>query len=111
MAPFWDDLEIGPSGLLAVFRSQDRTIVSWENVRQAAFPGTLFDVQVHLIDTGAIEFHYGTMLGGSLWEQNLARGGSATVWLESPTGTFAVPWGVNAPVIAPRSGVRFVPAP
>lgn len=111
VAPFWDDLEIGPSGLLAVFRSQDRTIVSWENVRQFDNPGTLFNVQVHLIDDGSIEFHYGTMLGNSGFEQNLARGSSATVWLESPAGTFAIPWGVNAPVIAPRSGVRFVPAP
>lgn len=112
VAPFWDDLEFGQGALLAGFRHQDRYVVSWEHFRHFDYPGTDLNFQVHLRDDGVIEFHYGDLRGSTSGEQAIASGGSATAWLEAPTGQLAIFSSVNTPrSIVPFSGVRFTPVP
>ena len=115
LAVFWDDLVRG-TGRHAMWREADRTIVSFENVAEYDFPRlTLAEMnlnfQVHLIDTGVIEFHYGTMTTSLPARANEVAGSSATAWLERQDGVIAVPFSVNQPRILPNSGVRFTPRP
>ncbi len=114
VAPFWDDLDRG-AGKNALWRAADRTIISWEAVSffgQTATTSVL-NFQVHLVDTGVIEFHYGDLSTTSTTSSVIARhaGGEATTWLERQDGTIAVVRSVNQPTVLPRSGVRFTPIP
>lgn len=115
LAVFWDDLE-RQAGRNAMWRMTDRTIVSWESyaIYNTTSASTNINAQVHLLDTGVIEFHYGA-LATSLTDAavlNSIAGGSATAWLENPSGTLAIPWSINTPGrIKPNSGLRFTPVP
>jgi len=40
-----------------------------------------------------------------------ALGNSATVWVENPTGTAALPVNINAGRIRPHTAYRFTPSP
>ncbi|MBL8917127.1 MAG: lamin tail domain-containing protein, partial [Archangium sp.] len=117
VSPLWDDLH-RDTGKAAMFRLSDRTVISWQtfNTYEAFFWAEPSDLnfQVHLIDSGAIEFHYGTMSTTSLDAFVIAqtRGATATCWLETPMGDRAVPYSVHLNgIVQPNSGVRFTPAP
>ncbi|MDP2271893.1 MAG: lamin tail domain-containing protein [Archangium sp.] len=116
IAPFWDDL-MRDSGRNAMWRQVDRTIISYENYRpfgSAYTPGTFLNFQIHLIDTGVIEFHYGTISTTSTSQTVIDRiaGNSATVWIERPDGVLVVPHRINQlNGVVPNSGLRFTPAP
>ncbi|MDP1828907.1 MAG: lamin tail domain-containing protein [Archangium sp.] len=108
VALFWDRLVRNTNGRIMMRRDADRTIVSWQDFRLYATTSSM-NFQVHLVDTGAIEFHYGTF---TIAAANLARsrGSEATVWLESPTGGTAVSVGVNTDnTIEQNAGIRFTP--
>ncbi len=113
VAPFWDRLVRNPMGHLWLRRASDRTIVSWQDFRVFGAnlsSGSKVFFQVHLFDSGVIEFHYGTFDTSAPTYAGRARGASATVWLEHPDGGVAVPVGVNVEgTIQENSGVRFVP--
>jgi hypothetical protein len=107
IAPFWDDLDLEDnSGTFNMWRATDRTIISWVNNAIWNVTATNISFQVHLIDNGVIEFHYGNMTGDAA----RTSGSSATIWLESPDGTVVVPYSVNlANSIQPNTGIRFTP--
>lgn len=105
LAPFWDDLYVATNSSVALWRATDRTIVSWNHMKFSG--GGDLNFQVHLIDTGVIEFHYGPM---DSTDSGRVTGNSATTWLESPDGTVVVPFSINtANSIQPNTGVRFTP--
>lgn len=112
---FWDDLTPENGGKNAEWRAGDRTIISFENYHLYLYStSTTLNFQVHLIDTGVIEIHYGD-LGTTSTSQSIINnvsGASATVWLERQDGAVAVPWSINRTGgIQPNSGVRFTPVP
>lgn len=115
VAVFWDDL-VRDTGKNAMWRLADRTVISWENFRliSTLATNTRINVQLHLLDTGALEFHYGTLATTLPAQATIDRvgGNSATVWLERPDGVVAVPWRINQlNGVVPNSGVRFTPVP
>ena len=117
IGPFWDDLVRGASGTQSMWRLTDRTIISWQgyyvySVTSAA--DTNLNFQVHLLDTGVIEFHYDTMSTTLTTQSVLDRvtGNSASVWLERQDGVIAVSPSANqANSVVPNSGIRFTPIP
>ena len=116
IAPFWDDLIANGTGGIWWERIEPNllpndgyTVVSWENFRHDTnnFTGS-FNFQVRFYDTGDIDFVFGTMTGSTA---NLARGSSATTWLEDPTGLFAYKVNTNSatsPSITAMTSYRFV---
>lgn len=115
LAIFWDDL-VRDTGKNAMWRQGDRTIISWENFRMigTTSANTNINVQMHLLDNGIIEFHYGNLATTVTTQSTIDRvfGNSATVWLERPDGVIAVPWKINQlNAFAPNSGLRFTPVP
>lgn len=108
VAPFWDEIVRNTSGSIRMRRDADRTIVSWQDFRIYATTSSM-NFQVHLLDTGVIEFHYGAFTGTGTAVARM-RGSSATVWLETPSGGAAIPAGVNTDgTIVQNSGFRFTP--
>lgn len=113
LAPFWDDLSRGVNGKNTMWRRAGRTIISWDNFQFSFSPADL-SFQVHLLDNGIVEFHYGSFSTTSTTQSVIDRvaGASATVWLERPDGVIAVPFSINQNnSIVPNSGLRFTPVP
>jgi hypothetical protein len=109
VAVFWDELGRSAGGRIFTKRLEDRTIVSWQNFRVFGTT-TVLSFQVHLLDSQALEFHYGAMVANGSPER--ATGSSATAWLESLDGSLAVPVNVNtAGGLLPHSGFRLTPGP
>jgi hypothetical protein len=118
VAPFWDQIARHSlpegDGALKLQRLPGRTIITWQDYYLASDITSHLNFQVHLVDPDIIEFHYGSMVtaGTALSQQAPTHGSSATVWIEDPQGTLAVPFSVNEQRISPfMSGVRFTPAP
>lgn len=113
LALFWDDLSPANGGINAEWRLSDRTIISFENYGLWDDPtATTLNFQVHLLDSGVIEFHYGTLSTTLQSYADQVTGSSATVWLERQDGAIAVAWSVNrAQSLQPHSGIRFTPVP
>lgn len=115
IAALWDDL-VRDTGKNALWRQGDRTIISWENFRliSTTAANTNVNVQLHLLDNGVIEFHYGNLATTLTTQTVIDRltGNSATIWLERPDGVIAVPWKINQlNSVTPNSGLRFTPVP
>ncbi|PZR11843.1 MAG: hypothetical protein DI536_16030 [Archangium gephyra] len=113
LAIFWDDL-VRDTGLNAMWRAGDRTIVTWQNYRMIGTSSTTtrINVQVHLIDDGAIEFHYGDITTTETSQSTIDRvfGKEATVWIERQDGLLAIPYAINQTNgVVPNSGIRFTP--
>jgi hypothetical protein len=111
VAPFWDHQVRNTDGQLLMRRDANRTIISWQDFRLYATTSSL-NYQVHLYDSGVIEFHYGTFTLTSTTGniQARARGSEASVWLEQPGGGSAVSVGVDTDnTIQQNSGIRFTP--
>lgn len=96
VAPFWDRLIRSFTGHIWQRRTTNRTIISWQDFRAWGAMTSQVNFQVHLFDSGVIEFHYGTM--------NVTTS-SPTVWLEAPSGGYAV----TAGAVTSNSGIRFTP--
>ena len=119
MAPFWDDLQTidaSPTDLYwKRFAANEDPVTtaahwvfSWHHLRHFnTSPADDLNFEVKLFEDGTIEYHYGTMTSGT--SSNYADGNSATVWLEEPTGFYALPLSVNDPLVAPNTAYRFVP--
>ncbi|MHB8876346.1 MAG: lamin tail domain-containing protein, partial [Myxococcaceae bacterium] len=113
---FWDDLK----GSLADANAFSKRIGAGED---PANPGAHWIIQWHhwshynagdelnfqvkLFDTGVIEYHYASMVSGST--SNYADGNSATVWLDNPTGTEALPISIETASIQPNTAYVFMP--
>lgn len=114
VAAFWDDLKGNTGYQASAWRDSDRYIVAWERFYAFSVTTTFLDFQIHLLDSGVIEFHYGALIAnsGTASDLNRVSGDSASIWLESPSGALAVPWSVNrANAVVPFSGLRFTPRP
>ncbi len=107
VAPFWDDLDMDNNGgTLNMWRATDRTIISWENNGFWLASASSLNFQVHLVDNGVIEFHYGNMTGDAA----RISGSTVTAWLESPDGSTVVPYFIEtANSVQPNTGIRFTP--
>ncbi len=115
LAIFWDDL-VRDTGKNAMWRLTDRTIISWENYRLfgTTAANTSLNAQIHLLDSGVIEFHYGNISTTVTTQSTIDRvaGKEATVWIERHDGVIAVPSSINqSNSIVPNSGLRFTPVP
>lgn len=120
IAVLWDDLEnfpTDPTSNIFWARRTDHTIVQWSHFTHWLDADDM-NFQAKLFDDGRIEIHYGTMTNDPTSASlRYAEGGSATVWLEQPTGAAALPIIRNtsaataAGFIAPNSAYRFTPAP
>ncbi|MDP3153005.1 MAG: lamin tail domain-containing protein [Archangium sp.] len=113
LAVFWDDMDRDVTGKNTMWRLSDRTIISWDNYQFFFNPADL-NYQVHLLDNGVIEFHYGALSTTSTTQSVIDRvgGNSATVWIERPDGNLAIRSSVNQlNSIVPNSGLRFTPVP
>jgi hypothetical protein len=113
VSPFWDDL--ANSGFFAdanVYyrRNTDHFIVQWHHYSYwSTTRSDDLNFQVKYFDNGAIEFHYAELIdrvGGSV-----ARGQTATAWIERPSGTAAAPISINSAGLSPHSAWRFTPKP
>lgn len=110
VAIFWDQIVRNTGGHIWLRRGAGRTIVSWQDFRIYATTGSQVNFQLHLLDTGVIEFHYGPFTAPTAAAELRVRGSSATVWLEPPEGGSAVSVGVNTEgTITQSSGIRFTP--
>ena len=87
IAPFWDDLNPEAGGAVYSWydSSLDRFIISWEDVPHWNTVQTLDGVtfQVHLYETGEIEFHWLEMDAGDVLED---FGAEATVGIQDYVG-------------------------
>lgn len=115
IAPFWDDLEsianVSTLHWKAMAPNEDpldparHWIFQWSHVSTDSGSSGPDDLtfQVKLFEDGTVEFHYAAMTSGTSSEYGL--GGSATVWLENPTGTQALSVSTNTQ--APRSNTAW----
>jgi hypothetical protein len=114
VAAFWDQMVRNTGGKVLILRDPARTIISWQNFRIYADFGSVMAFQLHLLPSGVIEVHYGSLTTTATSQANIDRhsGSSATVWLERPDGLLAVPWSVDRlGGIQQNTGVRFTPSP
>jgi len=116
LAIFWDDLYRDTGARNAMWRLADRTIITWENWQLfgTSPPGSTLNMQIHLLDNGTIEFHYGAIATNSTSQSVIGRmaGNSATIWIERPDGVIALPHSINQiNSVVPNSGLRFTPVP
>jgi hypothetical protein len=109
VAAFWDRIVRNTGGRIAMHRMVDHTIIGWHDFRTYAQSSTSLYFQQKLFDNGVIEFHYGVMDPGT-YAPDMTTGGSATVWIERPDGTAALPFSINTVgAIQPHSAIRFTP--
>ncbi len=104
LAVFWDDLDT-LNGSVFIARRGNRTVIQWSHANPYLSPSSDINFEIKLFDDGTVEYHYGEMIGTG----TDVRGNSATVWLENPAGTTALPISINQPLIAPQTAYRFTP--
>lgn len=112
--PFWDDLFFLPPPTSQAFTgitgsAPNRSfLIEWRGVTFFTSANrTLFvDVQVRLDEDGTIVLSY-----RNLGPAPLERGASATVGIENATGTVALQYSANSPVLSDDRSIRFVPPP
>ncbi len=120
IAPFWDNLigSLEPgSGIYWERRDvgtpNESVIVSWEKWRvDSTTVSTSLNFQARFWPNGDITFAYGDMTASGT--STVAKGSSATAWVEDPNGRAAVFISVNsatAPGIQPNTSFRFVYSP
>lgn len=107
IAVFWDDLDMRSGGSVHVARRGDKTIVQWNRALKYGDANSLLTFEAKLFDDGAVEYHYAEMTTAA--NADNAKGLSATIWLEKPDGTSALPVLVNQPKLSPNSAWRFTP--
>lgn len=125
IAPYWDDLQtvLGLTPACDLYWKRfaanedpvtpaQHWVFMWNHFRHYSSSTTGADdlnFEVKLFENGVVEYHYGTMTSGT--SSNYGDGNSATVWLEDPTGNFALPVSINQAVVAPNTAWRFSPVP
>jgi len=108
--PFWDDLFVDPADADVYVRLLDtppfrQFVIEWRNIRPLYEQGKLFDIEVVLQENGEILMQY-----RNVDEDELEKGGAATLGIENETGTIALQYSYNEPVIvAPEFAVRYLP--
>lgn len=116
VAPFWDDLVSTAGTTSDIYwkrfaagedpvTTAPHWVVMWHHFGRATADDLNFEVK--LFEDGAIEYHYAAMTSGT--SSNYGNGNSATVWLEEPTGNYALPISITDPLVAPNTAWRFLP--
>ncbi|MEU9706242.1 S8 family serine peptidase [Streptomyces sp. NPDC047981] len=110
LAAYWDDLTIDAKSAVKTATSgtagQRRFAIVWENAAFVADPGRRITFEAVFEEaTGAIVLQYRSIAAGSALE----AGGQATVGMENPSGTDALPFSFNESVIADSSAIRITP--
>ncbi len=106
-APFWDDLSIDASA--GVYSRQvgaapnRQFVIEWRNALIVA-TGDRISFEVVLGENGQIEFHYADL------SSDAAKGASATVGLESGSGTAAAGYSIDEPALASDRTIVYTPA-
>jgi hypothetical protein len=106
-APFWDDLYMDATA--SVHSRQvgtapnRRFVIEWRNALILA-TGERTTFEVVLGENGQIEFHYAALAGDA------AKGGSATVGLESASGTAAAVYSTNEAALGTDRAIVYTPA-
>jgi len=115
ICPLWDDLAdnsmlMGTVSNAFAAASGNHFVVQWNKVAFYSDPTGEMTMQVKLFPDGVIEFHYREMIDGTdPLEAGRATGTEATVWIESPDGTAALPIALEQGVIQPNTAYRFTP--
>jgi Lamin Tail Domain len=120
LAPFWDDLEAYATGADIYWKrfaanedpvtTAPHWVIQWSHYTHFIYEDDL-NFEVKLFENGTIEYHYGVMTSDPSSSTNYGNGNSATVWLEDPTGSFAIAKSINQPLVAPNTAWRFSPVP
>ncbi|MFC7616883.1 carboxypeptidase regulatory-like domain-containing protein [Actinokineospora soli] len=109
--PFWDDLLIDAQARVltkAAGTAPNRTFtVEWRNATIFQQTAIRIDVSVTLSESGGIAMSYRGLDAANPRE----TGNSATVGIENATGTVALQYSLNAPVLSNDTTIRFVPPP
>ena len=102
--PYWDDLNPATGGTIRHGSFPGGYVVSYEGVPHYSDSTAKLFFQVHIYQTGEIEFHYQDV------KPTLANGGgkSATVGIEDATGSTARQYSLNgSSLLSNNSAVRF----
>lgn len=118
IAPFWDDLApnsvpVGEIRMLRIVDATPRTVFSWNNWTIYSESSSLLTFQVHLVDTGVIEFHYCLLaITSGTSQPDRVYGSSATIGIQNDTGTDAVQHAfARRNIVASATALRFTPVP
>ncbi|MFZ9630077.1 MAG: putative Ig domain-containing protein, partial [Ilumatobacteraceae bacterium] len=108
VAPFWDDLNPGVGGTVltrTIGTAPSRTfVVSWVNVPHYSVSGSALTFQAAFDEaTGSITFNYLDVVAGSA---SYDFGASATIGVESPSGTYGTLVGFNRASLSNRTSIR-----
>lgn len=112
IAPYWDDIHRKSNAADASVYTERKNgyqVVQWHHYGTFSSVEVVddFNFEVKLFDTGVIEFHYQSMVSGSVIDTSL--GASATVWIEEPGGASALPISINRPAPRQNTAWRFTP--
>jgi hypothetical protein len=106
-APFWDDLSVDASAGVytrQVGTAPDRQfVIEWRNALIVA-TGERTTFELVLGENGRIAFHYTTLSGDA------AKGASATVGLESASGTAAAVYSTDEAALTSNQSIVYTPA-
>jgi hypothetical protein len=98
---YWQQFD--PDGVPA--SGDEYTVVSWEKMKHWFVTPSTVNFQVKMFEaTGDIEFHYGVM---DLSDPSYRNGRSATVWVETEDGKYAVAPSILQPNVLPGMGFRY----
>ncbi|MFJ7962943.1 S8 family serine peptidase [Streptomyces sp. NPDC096324] len=107
--PFWDNLQIdttsGNSGVYWATRgtAPHRTVVvEWRDLQFISAPAQRISFSAVIGEDGTVSYHYKDIDGGSY-----ENGSSATIGVEDHTGTDALQYSYNEPVVANGMSVSF----
>ena len=98
IAPFWDSLTSGPSGLVYIYHDTfaRRFIIQYDQWED--FSGNTFTFQIHLYESGVIDVVYNALNGPVT---------SATVGIESPGGRSGTLVAINSNYPKSEHAIRF----
>ena len=109
--PFWDDLLIDSQSQVLTKASgaaPNRSFtVEWRNATIYQQAAVRIDISVTLSESGEIAMSYRNLDAANPRE----TGNSATVGIENATGTVALQYSLNAPVLSNGTTIRFTPPP
>lgn len=107
--PFWDDLLIDAASRVMTKTSgtapNREFVIEWRNATFYQATTTRIDVEAVLSENGEVSLRYRNLDSANPRE----TGNSATVGIENATGTVALQYSLNSPVLSNTQSVRFTP--
>jgi subtilisin family serine protease len=107
---FWDDLYVADDSSVnteLIGTAPDRQfVIDWRNVHFCCYSPETLDFEVVLYENGRILMQY-----RNIDPNGREQGNSATVGIENESGTIALQYSYDEPVISNNLAVRYVPPP